>query len=155
MPQTGDPRNNYGFGAYQVGLSNVGSYQVSVRPWVECDIAVPATGAHDTAKLIQFPNVTKFVTIRNDGDLAVGSEQVASLKIAFSQTGIRGHPTSAPHNYITLEASQSFSADFKVTKLYLMATGSATGIKATVIAGLTNIPGASLSGSWDGFAGTE
>ena len=56
---------------YTVGLNNVGSYQASARPWIESAISVPVSGAVANAAEVNFPHVTKFVTIRND---ATGSD---------------------------------------------------------------------------------
>ncbi len=149
---------NYNFGRYQAGLHNVGSYQVSARPFVSTLLAVPATGALGTALEVTFPSVTKFVTVINDGDADESDAQVATLKFAFSEAGLIGEAagaTSGPYNFITLQASQSFSADFKITRLYLMATGAADNIKATVVAGLTGIERQHLSSSWDGLMGVS
>ena len=55
-------------GSYGVGFNNVGSYQSSARPYVETEIVVAASSSDAaTATLVEFPKVTKFVTIRNDG----------------------------------------------------------------------------------------
>ena len=129
------------FNKYEVGLGNVGSYQVSARPWVKSSLAVPAS-ASATFTEVTFPSVSKFVVIRND-------EADASLmRVAFSSNGLK----DSNDNYFTLSGSESFSADFKITKLYLM-SDSATPTSASVIAGLTGITASRLSGSWDGLDG--
>lgn len=46
---------------YKVGLHNVGSYQVSGRPWLK-DVVL--TGVE--SRLFEFPNVTEFIRICND-----------------------------------------------------------------------------------------
>ena len=46
---------------YKVGLHNVGSYQVSGRPWLK---DVTLTGVE--SRLFEFPNVTEFIHICND-----------------------------------------------------------------------------------------
>ena len=46
---------------YNVGLQNVGSYQVSGRPWLK-----HYSTAADGYQLIEFPNVTKSIYIHHD-----------------------------------------------------------------------------------------
>ena len=143
---------------YHVGLGNVGSYQVSARPWVSSSIHVPYSGAvgvdqgASTANraVINFPYVTKFVTIRNDGPNVHG----ATMRVAFSEAGL----SDGNANYFILSGAESFSADFKVTRLYLMGhdgnyTAATTVTTASVIAGLTGIEAGLLSGSWNGHDG--
>jgi|21_taG_2_1085346.scaffolds.fasta_scaffold28505_3 hypothetical protein len=139
--------DNFHFGRYQVGLSNVGSYQVSGRPYIKTLIQVPDTGANTTAAEVVLPSVSKFVTVRNDGGGAAG--QLGEIKVSFSRNGL--NPEEA--NFVMLQPSASFSADMRVTKLYLMASGAADDQYATVIAGLTNIPFSSLTSSWSGLDG--
>ena len=138
---------------YHVGLGNVGSYQVSARPWVSSSIHVPYSGVVDTddnRRVIDFPYVTKFVTIRNDGPNVHG----ATMRVAFSENGLR----DSTNNYFILSGAESFSADFKVTRLYLMGhdgnyEAGTTVTTASVIAGLTGIEADLLSGSWNGHGG--
>ncbi len=138
---------------YHVGVGHVGSYQVSARPWVSSSIMVPFSGVVDTDAnrvVVNFPYVTKFVTIRNDGPNVFGS----SMRVAFSENGLR----DSTNNYFVLSGSESLSADFKVTKVFLMGHDGnvGTGITVTtasVIAGLTGIEADLLSGSWNGMGG--
>jgi hypothetical protein len=131
---------------YTAGLSNVGSYQASARPFVKNEIAVPFSGSNDTAVEVTFPKVTKFVTIQNN---STGSGASNEMRIAFARDGIGPNP-----NYIRLAPSASFSADFRVTKLYLM-SNVLTACTATVIAGLTQIEASHLTDSWDGLTGVS
>ena len=55
-------------------------------------------------------------------------------------------------NYIKIAQSASFSADFRITKLYLMSEDAHTP-NATVVAGLTQIDNARLPDSWKGDEG--
>ena len=55
-------------------------------------------------------------------------------------------------NYILLENDESFSADYKITRLYLMANQTAS-TSASVYAGLTGIPEGRLTHNWSGSAG--
>ena len=49
---------------YRAGLGNVGSYQASAKPYLSSSIHVSSSG--DIVR-IDFPNVTRFVTIKNVG----------------------------------------------------------------------------------------
>ena len=134
---------------YHVGLGNVGSYQVSARPWVSSSIHVPKSGVVDTAANrveVNFPYVTKFITVRNDGPNTHG----ATMRVGFSENGMR----DSTNNYFILSGGESFSADFKVTRMYIMGhDASLGGTTASVIAGLTGIEADLLSGSWNGMGG--
>tara|TARA_R110002020_G_C16231065_1_gene768380 strand:- start:1078 stop:1536 length:459 start_codon:yes stop_codon:yes gene_type:complete len=140
-PKTG--QNIFG-GSYGVGFNNVGSYQASARPWVASELVVPASSSDaSTALEISFPKVTKFVTIRNDG-----SSSAEEIRIAFASGGLGTlKHAGSTNNYIKIAQSSSFSADFRVTKLYLMSNDLHTP-NATVIAGLTQINASHLSNSW-------
>jgi len=136
---------------YHVGLGNVGSYQVSARPWVSSSIEIPVSGVADTAANrveVNFPYVTKFVTIKNDGP----NEHGATMRVAFSENGLR----DSTHNYFILSGGESFSGDWKVTKVFLMGhekLNANMSTTASVIAGLTGIESNLLSGSWNGHSG--
>ena len=137
-------------GSYGVGFSNVGSYQSSARPWVKSGLTVPVSGASSTALEISFPKVTKFVTIRNDGANASSS---CTMRVGFATSGLG----DVANNYFTIAESSSFSADFRVTRLYLMsdALGGNGTMTATIIAGLTQINASHLTSSWEGSTGVS
>ena len=129
---------------YSAGLNNVGSYQASARPYIQTELTVPASGSNPaTAWEVTFPHVTKFIVVQNNGTV---SEEI---RLAFASGGLGSNKTggTSGNNYIKIAQSGSFSADFRVTKLYLMSETGDTP-KATVIAGLTQIPSASLQTSW-------
>lgn len=120
---------------YTVGLNNVGSYQVSTKPHV-------SFVSSSTTLQISFPNVTKFVIVKNlisDG----------YMKVAFSANGLN------TNNFLVLSGSESFSADYKVTSVFLAPASDFGGtyFTASVIAGLTGIEAYHLSGNWSGSAG--
>ena len=119
---------------YRAGISNVGSYQASGIPWVTSSLAV------GTSSVVQitFPSVTKTVSVKNTGS--------GTLKVGFSSAGI-----TASNNYLTLSGSEVFTSDLRITKLYLLSSGSAN--TATVVAGLTGISFDQLPNSWSGSAG--
>ena len=136
-------------GSYGVGFSNVGSYQSSARPWIKSGLTVPVSGAITTALEVAFPKVTKFVTIRNDGEDASAS---CNVRVAFASGGL--HTGVEHRNYFTIAESSSFSADFRITRLYLLSDDVGT-INATVIAGLTQIEASHLTSSWEGSTGVN
>ena len=123
---------------YSVGLQNVGSYQVSGQPFLSSSITVPASSSAPLE--IKFQQVTKFVIIRNETDSA------GDIRVGFSSGGLAGN------NYVRLAVSESLSADYKVTSVFLR---SATGAEqsASIVAGLTNIPSERLSANWSGSNG--
>ena len=72
---------------YSVGLQNVGSYQVSGRPWLK-DISL-SLGART---LLEFPNVTNQIEISND---LGGNGATSILDITVSYTHLRAHETDS------------------------------------------------------------
>jgi hypothetical protein len=124
---------------YKAGLWNASSYVVSGIPWVTSSVVAPLSSSVPTE--ISFPSVTKFITIKN---ISTGSEK---LRVGFSANGVK-----ITHNYFLLSASESFSADLKVTDLYLLSDNS-NYATASVIAGLTGIDVSNLQSNWSGSAG--
>jgi len=145
---------------YTAGFNNVGSYQASARPFIVNKIVVPPSASNltfvdgtieggaagGTAVEIAFPKVTKFVTIKNEG---ADQSSSVEMRLAFSTGGL----DDTKRNYIVLAESASFSADFRVTRLYLM--GNATALTASVVAGLTQIDASHLTSSWDDQVGVN
>ena len=138
-----DDYNNVVFpGATSVGLRNVGSYQASSKPYLSSSISVEADA---TVLKISFPNVTRFVTIKNIGP---EGENEVDLRVGFSEVGVNNN------NYLLLNNQDSFSADWKVTDIYLRThTNSTTNATASVIAGLTGISTNELPHNWTGSTG--
>lgn len=133
------------FHKYSVGLGHVGSYQVSVRPYLLSNVTVPVLSS-GTPEEIQFPNVTKFVIITNT---LPGSSANVSLRVGFSAAGVRG---DVEDNYIILNNNESFEADFKVTSIFLLSDNENT-VTASIAAGLTGIPRSHLPNNWSGMEG--
>ncbi len=123
---------------HRPGIGNAASYQVSGIPWVSSSLAVPASGS--TTLEISFPQVTKSVIVKN---ASTGSVQ---MRVGFSDNGVKGT------NFFLLSAGESFAADLKVTRVYLM-SNNGTVLNASVVAGLTNIPATELTNNWSGSAG--
>ena len=126
--------------SYQVGLHNVGSFQVSSIPYASSSIAVTST---TVPVEVSFERVSKFVIVKNTSD-AMGAD--APLKLGFSANGVKGD------NYILLYNEEEYQADYKVSRLYLLAS---SGVQSTasVSAGLTGIPASSLRDNWSGSSG--
>jgi hypothetical protein len=104
---------------YKAGLMNVGSYQVSGRPFVSGGI--DADSAQPAPIEVTFPKVTRWVIIKNNDSLP--------LKVGFSALGLAGS------NYFTVHSgSVSPRLELKLTSVFL--TGSSD---VDVIAGLTFI----------------
>tara|TARA_R100000808_G_C2144965_1_gene152720 strand:- start:979 stop:1413 length:435 start_codon:yes stop_codon:yes gene_type:complete len=128
------------FLSHNVGLYNVGSYQVSSEPFLTSSIIAPAS--LDVIS-VEFPKVTKFIVIRN---LRPGSQTSAPLRFGFSENGV------GRAQYITLFNDESFTADYKVTKMFIRAdiAHAATG---AIYAGMTGIPASQLTHNWTGSKG--
>jgi hypothetical protein len=124
---------------HRPGIGNAASYQVSGIPWVSSSLAVPASGS--TTLEISFPQVTKSVIVKN---ASTGSVQ---MRVGFSSNGVKNS-----NNFFILSGGESFAADLKVTRLYLM-SNNGTALTASVIAGLTNIAATELTNNWSGSAG--
>jgi hypothetical protein len=118
------------------GLNNVGSYQVSGRPWAY------SAAISNSPSVLSFPEVTRWVTVRNR-DSSIG------VLIAFSQAGLAGT------EHFALAAGTEISMEVKISQLWVVAASGTPSI--SVVAGLTNIGPGSCSGvdgpSWSGSAG--
>lgn len=122
---------------YGVGLSNVGSYQVSGIPYATSSIAAPASSGTPTE--VSFPDTTQRVFVSNI--------DTQPLRVGFSANGVKGT------NYFVIPAASSATAGFetqefrvKVSSIYLLShTGTPT--SASVFAELTNISTSHLQNS--------
>lgn len=120
---------------YTVGLNNVGSYQVSGRPFA----------ITPSSTTIQFPYVTSWVKIINSGSV--------DRTVAFSANGLGG-----TEKFIVPGESSTEPLQLKITELYLDAT-----TDISIVAGLTNIPvqrvdalsgdGTIVGNNWSGSVG--
>ena len=144
MPDNDKRYDGFGRVGYGVGVNNVGSYQVSGIPWVSASILVPAAQAANAKgqKItnapikIEFPYVTKFVTVRHDptgSNYIVGPEN--GIRVGFSEAGVTNQVNRF---YLTLSGSESITLEVKTKELYLV-SDNVLAKEATVIAGLTNI----------------
>jgi hypothetical protein len=136
---------------YGVGLSNVGSYQVSGIPYATSSIAAPASSGTPTQ--VSFPDITQRIVVSN-------INTAAPLRVGFSANGVSGT------NYFVIPAASSStvftSQDFrvKVSSIFLL-SHTATPTSASVFAELTNIGVSHLQNSgpngtgnnWSGSVG--
>jgi|6_EtaG_2_1085325.scaffolds.fasta_scaffold80039_2 hypothetical protein len=143
---------------YKARVGNVGSYQLSGVPFISSSIDVPINT--EVPFEVQFPNVSKFVTVTNDNS---GSN--VALRVGFSQRGVAGAenatserpqalvPEGAKNNYyFILNNGESYTGEWRVSSVYLRAD-SGDGCEATVIAGLTGIDYRELGSNWSGSVG--
>lgn len=116
-----------------LGVSHVNNYLVSALPWMSRSTVSPGEWQ------ISFPSVTSFIIVKNHS----GSGEV---RFSATSNGLAGT------NHGVLGAGESFSADYRVTSLFVSASGNVV----NVLAGLTQIPTGSfpiLTGSDIAFQG--
>jgi hypothetical protein len=134
------------FGYHEPGFNHVGSYQVSCRPFATASVQVPASAAAG-GLAVEFPGVTKFVIVRNEEQDDIADSKI---RLAFASGGMN------TYNYILINPSSSFSADYRVSKVYVMSEDGTTRPKVSVIAGVTTIKAARVpSGSWEDTVGVD
>jgi hypothetical protein len=136
------------FGFHEPGFNHVGSYQVSCRPFATASVQVPASGGLTTELAIDFPGVSKFVIIRNEEHDGIADSKI---RVAFASGGLH----QPNYNYILINPSSSFSADYRVGKVWVMSDSSIQP-KISVIAGITTIKATRVpSGSWENTVGVD
>lgn len=102
----------------QPGFNFTPAYQISGLPYA---LTATATGA---PYKVEFPYVTKFITIRADG---------AAINIGFTANGTLGT------NHYTVANNEVLTIDVRVKEMYVSGTSD-----FHIIAGLTGIPTASI-----------
>tara|TARA_R110000824_G_scaffold386548_1_gene581515 strand:+ start:158 stop:613 length:456 start_codon:yes stop_codon:yes gene_type:complete len=124
--------NPYG---YNVGLRNVGSYQVSGHPYITGSTSLGAVG---TTTKISFPFVTKTITVISSGTFG-GQATENSFKISFNDPGDGDVVTPEGSHFITLDSEEdSMTFDAKCKEIYLTAV--TAGPSYQLYASLTSIP---------------
>lgn len=124
------------------GIGNVASFQVSSIPYLSASLAVPILGSAPI--VVNFPLITKFVTVRNDLD---PSAAAVVLRFGFSAIGVSG---TANQNYGLLRNGESYTGDWKVKSIYLL-SNSTTPTSGSVLAGLTSVE---INTDFDNYSGT-
>lgn len=131
--------------AYRSGLGNVGSYQASAIPYLTSSLTIPVSSS--TPYEVAFPNVTRFVVITNT---SAASSPNVPLRFGFSAEGVKGTVNT---NYAVLNNGESFEAEFRVIKLYLLSDDGLNEASASVIAGITTVSTTELQNNWSGSVG--
>ena len=121
------------------GLGNTNSYLTSGIPFVTSSVVSPALG--EESLVIEFPQVTKFITVKNT------TTNSHPVRVGFSENGITGS------NFFLLGKDESFTAELRVVDLHILANDANHNPTVTVIAGLTTIDRSELSTNWSGSAG--
>jgi hypothetical protein len=129
---------------YTYGLGHVPSYQASAVPYLTSSLVVPASGS--TPLEIFLPAVSRFVVITNN---TPASSTNVPMRFGFSSNGVSGVENN---NYGILNNQESFEAEFRVTRVYLM-TDTVSECTGSVVAGLTRISSTHLSDNWSGSSG--
>ncbi|MAG28315.1 hypothetical protein CMI47_22550 [Candidatus Pacearchaeota archaeon] len=132
------------------GLNNVGSYQVSGKPFVSGSCVAHVSGS---GIVVRFPAVTKWVQI----EPRAGAQDPAGrqLRVAFSENGL--HNKGPGYNFrVHPSSSLRGPLDLKVSELWFMSED-ATIYEFDVVAGLTGIAIGSVETSegpsWSGSSG--
>jgi|15BtaG_2_1085339.scaffolds.fasta_scaffold00500_10 hypothetical protein len=152
MPENGNIKANTSFADQRFshpspGVAAVGQYQLSGIPYLTSSVVVDNIEDGAGAYTINFPYVTKFVTVVNEH---TGSS--AKLRVGFSNLGVTGSAANdTGNNYFLLDNGESYTGEFRVTSLYIAGHTSET--TASVIAGMTGIPSAKLQTNWSGTSG--
>jgi len=128
------------------GLGSVGSYQMSGIPYASSSLTVPVNSSAPLQ--IQFPYVTKFVTVVNEN---TGTN--VALRVGFSTLGVSGSGT----NYFLLDNGESYTGEWRLEDIFLI-SNSTSQTSASVIAGLTPIPRGvpsfvATGNNWSGSSG--
>jgi hypothetical protein len=135
---------------YSAGLGQVGQYQMSGIPFATASFEVPGGGAAGAPLQLEFGGVTKFFTVIN-----THTGQSAPLRVGFSSQGVTGSGdnTGLGTKYFILDNGESYTAELRVTSIFLMGHNDATPSSASVIAGITGISESHLTGNWSGSLG--
>jgi hypothetical protein len=114
---------------YGVGISNVGSYQVSGIPYATSSLAAPSSAGTPTE--VSFPDVTQRIFVSN-------VNTASPLRVGFSSNGVKGT------NYFIIPAATSTTIfptqEFrvKVSAIYIL-SNTTSPTSASVFAELSNI----------------
>ena len=132
---------------YRSGIHSVGQYQMSAIPYVTASLTVTALGSAPLE--ISFPRVSKFVTVRNVYPTASADR---TFRVGFSSIGTSGS-IAGSQNYLTLANGESYTGEWRISKLYLMCD-TKNEASASIVAGLTSVSTSSLEfDNWSGSIG--
>lgn len=129
---------------YSNGLGHVGSFQTSSRPFLSSSLNIPDNTSEPLE--IEFETVSRFVIVTNT---SLPSDPSRPMRFGFSANGVKGLEYN---NYVVLENGETFEAEFKVSKVFLL-SDSIHETSGSVVAGLTGIQSHLLKNNWSGSAG--
>lgn len=129
---------------YGVGLGHVGSFQTSAKPFLSSSLTIPDETSEPLE--IPFPNVSRFIIVTNT---SLPSDPSRPLRFGFSANGVKG---LVDNNFVVLDNGETFEAEFKVSKVFLISDG-AYQTSGSVVAGLTGISSDHLITNWSGSVG--
>jgi hypothetical protein len=128
------PTRNQTTNVYGSGLRNMGSYQVSGRPFITGSNIVSDENSIiiNNEKFVDFPKVTKSLTVWNHS-----TNLASKLRVHFATTSSM---TNYPANgcYVELSSGETTTLNVKCKKVYLSAVGG--DVLWKLYASLTNIP---------------
>jgi len=87
------------------GLNAVGQYQLSGIPYATASVVVSNAAVTE----IEFPTVTKFVTVVNEH-----SGSSAKLRVGFSELGV-----TTNNHYFILDNGESYTGEFRVASIFI------------------------------------
>ena len=111
---------------YKAGLHHVGSYQISGIPYVTGSLTAPTSSG--TPIVVEFPSVTKFVSVTNSA--AIGGP---ALRVGYSENGVKGT------NFSLVNPQATVTYEVRTDKVYLLSNGVAITNLVSVAAGVTGI----------------
>lgn len=133
---------------YSVGLNHVGAYQVSGTPFLTS--SVPPSALNDSLR-IQFPSVTKKLTIRSHHD--------EPLRIHFAPWDAAdphgySHFAGTEDNYVGILEEETVDIAVKCKEVFISVVNTGGSGNIEVFAELTNIPAERMF-SLDGVEGVS
>jgi len=115
----------------RAGPNHLGAFQGSTKPFASSSIEVPPSGSD--SMLVDFDAMAKWITVKNVLPTSIAD---VTLRVGFTHEGVVD-PSNRAY-FFTLNNQESFSADWKVTKIYLMSDNGSP-VTASVLAGLTSV----------------
>jgi hypothetical protein len=124
---------------YNVGLRNVGSYQVSGIPFM-----TGSTIAVAQEYRVDFPYVTKRVVVRNQRTSGTGKVLQVHFQSTSSLNGGSADVLNHGHVLGNLEVGESISLDVKCSHIYITVVNQSKNCPFQCFAELTQIPTGSM-----------
>ena len=131
---------------YKAGLHNVGSYQVSGKPF-----ATGSINCKDNAEpiaQINFPSVTSWVVVTN-------SDNSNDLRVGFSANGVG--PGSTDNSFLAVSPNTTTTRlELKLSQLFLSGSTDCSVMAGLTFIGLDSVNNSAISpdgANWSGSAG--